>query len=305
MISSLKSFVRQHGLLSKVLYALHINRFYYLLSTLLYKQKAIRNIPFKYHLPGGDFIQLYPRGQIALPLFINSYETEEVMLFAAFLKPGMFFVDVGANIGLYTIIADKKLGEHGKIWAFEPSTENYKNLLKNISLNHCKIVNLVNLGLGNKDNQKLTLRLDAGQGDAERYFLHDNKPPPEKVSNIAKQVEGEEILLTTIDSFMNRNNNTKVDFIKMDAEGYEYYVLQGAKTILALNPDAVIMLECTELGAKRGGYAQQDVYDLLSELNLNLFYWDTKRKIWGEDKSKLLNAGNIWACRSHLQLPCL
>ena len=305
MINKIKSFVRKHRFLRRVLYVFHFKLFFY---DLLYKYKAIRNIPFKYQLPDGDFIRLYPQGQIAKSLYTGGFEHEEVRLFFAFLKPGMHIVDVGANIGIYSIIACKKLKEKngGGIWAFEPSSENYERLLKNLSLNKCNdLVTPVNLGLGNKDNEKLSLRRDSGYGDAERYILPDNKPPREELPNIKRKVEGENVKLTTLDSFMEKINNSRVDFIKMDTEGYEYFGLQGARKILASNPNMVFMVECTELGTKRAGHTQQDVYDILNEFGFRCFYWDLNQQAWGKDKAALLKAGNIWACRNVEQLPSL
>jgi FkbM family methyltransferase len=304
MINKIKSFVRKHRFLRKILYVFHFKLFFY---DLLYRHKAIKNIPFKYQLPDGDFIRLYPQGQIAKPLYAGGFEREEVRLFFAVLKPGMHIVDVGANIGLYSIIACKKLKERGRIWAFEPSSENYKRLLKNLFLNKRSndLVTPVNLGLGNKDNEELSLRRDTGYGDAERYILPDNKLPSEESPIIKEQVESENVNLTTLDSFMCKINNSRVDFMKMDTEGYEYFGLQGARKILASNPNMVFMLECNELGTQRAGHTPQDVYDILNEFGFCCFYWDSEQQSWGKDRAALLKAGNIWACHSVEQLPSL
>jgi len=303
VLNKIKSFVRKHMFSRKVLYVFHFKLFFY---DLLYKHKAIRNTPFRYQLPDGDLIKLYPQGQIAKRLYTGGFEREEIRLFFLFLKPGMHIVDVGANIALYSIIAYKKLRGKGKIWAFEPSSENYKRLLKNLTLNKCNdLVTPVNLGLGNKDNEELSLRRDSGYGDAERYILPDNKLPSEELPNIKKQVERENVNLTTLDSFMGKINNPRVDFMKMDTEGYEYFGLQGARQILASNSNMVFMLECTELGTKRAGHTQQDVYDILNEFGFRCFYWDSEQQSWGKDREALLKAGNIWACRNVEQLPTL
>ncbi len=302
MINKIKSFVRKHRFLRRILYVFHFKLFFY---DLLYKYKAIRNTPFKYRLPDGDFIRLYPQGQIAKPLYTGHFERKEVRLFFAFLKPGMHIVDVGANIGIYSIIACKKLEERGGvIWAFEPSLQNYERLLENLSLNKCNnLVTPVNMGLGNKDSEELYLRRDTGHGDADRYILPDNKPPSEGSPIIKEKVEEEVVALTTLDSFMGKTNNSRVDFMKMDAEGFEYFGLQGARKILTSNPNMVFMLECTELGTQRAGHTQQDVYDILNEFGFRCFYWDLNQQAWGKDKASLLKAGNIWACRNVEQLP--
>lgn len=300
MIDKMKSFVRRHRLLRTILYIFCFKRVF---SDLRYRYKTAKNVPFKYRLPDGDFIRLFPQGQIAKPLYHGCFEQDDVKLFLSLLKPGMHVVDVGANIGFYSIIACKALRGKGKILAFEPSSQNYERLLKNLSLNGCRdIVTPFNLGLGNKDDEELFLRRDGGYGDAERYVLPENKLPNEDLPNVKEQAESEKINLTTLDAVIEEMRSFKVDFMKMDTEGYEYFALQGARKTLASNPNMILMIECTELGTKRAGHTQQDVYDILNEFGFRCFYWNSEKRVWGKDKESLLKAGNIWACRNEEQL---
>lgn len=301
--NKIKNFVRKHRYFQLIVYLFRFKRVF---SDLLYKYKENRNIPFKYHLPDGSFIRLYPCGQIAKPIYVSGFEEEEIRLFFALLKPDIHIVDAVANIGLYSIIARKKIGENGKIWVFEPSAQNYKRFLQNLSLNQCDdSVDPVNLGLGNIDSEKLFLRRDEGYGDAEKYLLPENNIPSEELPNVKRKVEEEIVTLTTLDSFMEKIKNSRVDIIKIDTEGYEYYVLQGARKILESNPNMILFLECTKLGTSRAGHTQQDVYNFLNEFGFCCFYWDSEKKAWGTDKTILFNTGNIWACRSVEQLPFL
>jgi FkbM family methyltransferase len=216
----------------------------------------------------------------------------------------LHIVDVGANIGLYSIIACKKLDGCGKIWAFEPSSQNYERFLLNLSLNKCDdLVTPVNMGLGNKDDEKIFLRRDRGCGDAEKYILPDNKSPIGGSPIIREKLEEEVIILTTLDSFMNKINNPKVDLIKMDIEGFEYFAFQGGRKILELNPDIVLLFECNELGTQRAGYTPQNIFDILNEYGLNCFYWNSEQQMFKKDKVSLLKAGNLWACNTVEQLP--
>ena len=65
----------------------------------------------------------------------------------ACLKPGIQVVDVGANIGLYSILADQRVGDEGAVWAFEPSGETLQRMQKNLVLNGCSRVRLARLGV--------------------------------------------------------------------------------------------------------------------------------------------------------------
>lgn len=102
---------------------------------------------------------------------MNKFEEVEIDFFSRLIKPGMIVVDAGANIGLYSIIAGKLVGENGQIFAFEPSSETFKRLLNNIHLNQVTNIYPYNLGLGDKTNQELKLRQDKGFEDAERYLV--------------------------------------------------------------------------------------------------------------------------------------
>ncbi len=79
---------------------------------------------------------------VSMPLFRGEYEHHLFRFFSKTLKPGMVFMDIGANIGFYSMLAASKVGSSGKVISFEPNTENgrlimlgmYKNKFQNISL---------------------------------------------------------------------------------------------------------------------------------------------------------------------------
>src|SRR5690348_15759402 len=87
-------------------------------------------------------------GDIAKYLFIEqhlipykkSFEYSSLEFFCNTLKPGDTVLDIGANAGVYSLLASKKVGPKGKIYAFEPTAETYKLLVKNLTLNHCENV---------------------------------------------------------------------------------------------------------------------------------------------------------------------
>src|SRR6266699_2326376 len=119
--------------------------------------------PVNYRLPGGVEIQLYPEGEVAEFLSVQRFfEKSELALVTAYLKPGMTAIDVGANIGVYSILAEKLAGATGDIWAFEPSLESYRRLNNNLKLNGCVRVQPVRVALGAQANTVLSPKSDAG-----------------------------------------------------------------------------------------------------------------------------------------------
>jgi len=295
-------------MLGKISKAIKANRiFRFLIIPLIDKR-----IPFKFHrlfnrafhfkLRNHDTVQMYPIGQIALGIFSRRFEKQEVEIFQRIIKPGMIIIDAGANIGLYSLIASKSIGPTGRVISFEPSKETYQRLLDNITLNGFSNITAMNIGLGDRENEKLVLRQDVGFGDAERYLFPYNKTPNRKLLNVnVLQIE-EEIDCDTLDNCLENLHINKIDFLKIDTEGYEYYILQGAKKILRSSPEIVILMECTSLGTARASTTQQKVFMILKEFELRIFYWNQELKDFCEDETGILQAGDLWICRNKTQL---
>jgi len=259
------------------------------------------NKPFKYRLSDGRTISLYPEGQISKRIFTNSFEKQQVTTFQRIIKPGMIVVDAGANIGLYSLIASKLIGLKGKVFSFEPSKETFQRLLNNIELNKFSNIIPINKGLGDTSNEKLILRQDIGFGDAERYLFSGNEAPDIKLENINAVNIEEEIIIDTLDNSLNKMNFNKIDFLKMDTEGFEYYILKGAKQVLRNSPDIVMLMECTELGTARAKTTQKEVFKILKDNNLNIFYWNSIIRDWCDDEG-IYTAGDVWVCKNKEQL---
>jgi FkbM family methyltransferase len=247
---------------------------------LIYRAKHPSNAPVTYQLPGPTQIRLYPEGEIAEFLsFPRLFERHELKLVATFLKPGMRVVDVGANIGLYSILAASRVGDTGRVWAFEPSRESYDRLLRNLELNRCSCVQPIQAALGDAPNRSSTLLSDAGYGDAYRYLSPASEHEPRGAS--AEVVR-----------------ETTLDFIKIDVEGGEYRVLLGAKETLSGNQNVRVVFESEADWCERAGCRQQDAFELLRTAGFQLYAWNRAKKNWTTNERELLRAGMVWASRS-------
>jgi len=254
--------------------------------------------PVKYRLPGGVEIQLYPEGEIAEFLSVQRFfEKSELALVTAYLKPGMTVIDVGANIGVYSILADKLVGSAGGVWGFEPSLETFDRLQKNLQLNGCSRVRPCRVALSAQADAVMTLKSDAGFGDAYRYL-----------SNSAADLAGpgaESVTSTTLDAFAEDQNIGPADFVKIDVEGGEFGVFQGARQFLRSSPNATIMFESEPDWCRRAGCTQQDSYELLRSLGFGLYAWNLRTRQWVSDEDALLTAGTVWASRDAARLPVI
>jgi FkbM family methyltransferase len=145
-----------------------------------------------------------------------------------FIKDDSVVIDAGANIGIFSLFASH-LAPRGSVYSFEPVKETFDFLSKNSF--ECKNIFCINSGLGDYCSKKEILNKGAGSVDSvmrDSPFFKKQKYG----SNAFTSVD-----IQTIDSFVSKKNLSKVDFIKIDTEGYESKVLLGAKdTICSFEP---------------------------------------------------------------------
>ena len=200
------------------------------------------------------------------------------------MTQGSVIIDAGANIGLYSIIGSRLVGEAGKIYSFEPSKENFNLLLKNIELNEVENIVPINMGLGDKIGETLILTQNLENGDAEKYILKSENKINKPDIGLKKTQLSEPIALDTLDNFLLKKNIKKVDFLKIDVEGYEHYIFKGAENLLKNNPEIIILFECADHFAKRAGSSQAEVFTFLKNLGIDIVFWNKKEQKWSNDQ---------------------
>jgi FkbM family methyltransferase len=256
-------------------------------------------IPVNYRLSGGVELQLFPEGEVAEFLSVQRFfERTELALVSSYLKPGMTVIDVGANIGVYSILAEKRVGATGAVWAFEPSLESFRRLQNNLQLNACHRVRPCQVALSAEASTSLRLKSDAGFGDAYRYLSPRGTADEESR-------EAEWVRVATLDLFSRDHEIGSVAFLKIDVEGGEYLVLQGAQDLLRSSPEICIMFESELEWCRRAGCTQQDAFELLRRLGFGLYAWENRTRKWLVSENALLTAGMVWACRDVDKLPVI
>lgn len=142
---------------------------------------------------------------------------QERFLLSKLLKPGMRVVDVGANIGYYLLLFEKYIGSEGEVICIEPSVENLPELKKNIEINRFVNVKLFDVAIGMDDGTTgLRVGINSGVVDLPDY------------GQAGKNQGAYQVSLRKLDSLV----TDKIDFLKIDVEGYEGQVLKGAQEIL-------------------------------------------------------------------------
>lgn len=185
------------------------------------------------------------------------FEIESTNVVKKLVKPGDIILDIGANIGYYTVMMSKIVKEHGKIYAFEP-TEYFRSVLNaNIEVNKINNVEVFDVGLSNNN---ISLNINIGESSAT---LHS--PCKESTDNV------ELIKMTSLDEFVMDHNLPKIDFIKIDIDGHEPLFFEGAWNTLE-KFDPVILLEISHIHYLAAGYTAWDFYELLKQKHYYIYH---------------------------------
>ncbi len=136
-------------------------------------------------------------------------------VFVSYLQPGMTVIDAGANLGLYTLLISKKVGPHGRVYAFEPVPDLCTHLKDHLALNNATNVECHQCALSDTQG-KTMITLDGALSSI--YFSSS--------SHVT------EVPTTTIDHFVAENHIARIDAIKVDVEGAELNVIRGADTVI-------------------------------------------------------------------------
>ena len=150
-------------------------------------------------------------------------------------KEGDIVIDIGAHIGLYTIISSKRVGAQGKVVAIEADPENFEMLNSNIKLNQLTNVIPLNYAVYSKET-KIKLYLPSGESGFTKY----NTIMPNWINTQEKFVE---VNANTLDYILQSKGITYVNWIKIDVEGAEFEVLKGASNVLSKSKDIALLIE--------------------------------------------------------------
>jgi FkbM family methyltransferase len=185
-------------------------------------------MPFIYYYNNNEPIKISDNTKkIANTSFLDNgslSEYDSIILFFNIIPKDkkINIIDIGANAGLYSLYA--KYSPNAHFYSFEPFDINYNLLIENILLNDIKNINTYKIALGDKECKSILNTCTSHSG------LHTMGNNPLRFNDI-KPVE---IDVNTIDNIF-FNNNINVDYIKIDTEGYEYYILKGGEKTIKKN----------------------------------------------------------------------
>jgi FkbM family methyltransferase len=204
--------------------------------------------------------------RLALPLgwhigFFGSYEPELREIMRAVLPPGGTAIDVGANAGWHTLLMARLVGPHGRVLAVEPNPSVREHLRRNIAINRFAQTEVIGAALAEAQGMLNFVAPDAEHpASASGHVVTADPAPPEVM-----RVEA-----STLDILAAEKKLDRLDLLKIDAEGFEWPILQGAQACIAqFRP--YLMFEFDPAYAVRGQDSSRLFAEFFQRHNYRLF----------------------------------
>ena len=200
------------------------------------------------------------------------YEEFATEVIKQIIKEGAMVLDIGAYIGYYTLLFAKLVGNKGKVFAFEPSPDNFRILIDNVKVNNYANVEAIQKAAGFKEGKAILFLHDFNTGRNRMALPYGQKSIEVEVVNLDKY------FIDYIKPF---------NFIKIDAEGMEYDILKGMARILTGSNDIKIMIEFFPRYLDISGADPKEFLSLLKQYRFKYYRineWRKKLEDIGEDK---------------------
>jgi len=213
--------------------------------------------------------------------YLGLPEWDEMTFLLRYLQEGDWFIDVGANVGIYTLLAASR-GPRVRVTAVEPDPETFTRLGENVDLNRFSNVDRISAALGSAEGAAaFTVGLDT-------------------VNRLARDGESQRtVLMTTLDRVAGADGPS---LIKIDVEGSEFSVLQGGLHTLEREPGPVLLFEINS-SCFEAGHTPQGIASLLSEYHYSLHEYDAERNVLSAyDPATLPRTGNVIATKDLVAL---
>jgi methyltransferase, FkbM family len=196
---------------------------------------------------------------------LSVFEKENFDLIQNIAQKDWTVIDVGANIGLYTLLFSKLIGPKGAVYSFEPSDEAFFRLQQNIKLNNLENVSVHKMGVAEK------------AGIKEFHITSDDAYNSLGITPMKEVIEIKNINIVTIDDFIKENNIKRVNILKIDTEGADYLVLKGAFSLLSDKNAPIVLCEFNNVVRDGYDFELDSIIKLLTSHSYQLYEITNKK----------------------------
>ncbi|TMQ53691.1 MAG: FkbM family methyltransferase [Candidatus Eisenbacteria bacterium] len=211
---------------------------------------AMRRVPFPPELTaecGGLRFDLDLRDDVQRGIYFGCYEPRDLSLVSSLVVDGGTCVDVGANVGFYTLHLAKRVGPRGRVFAVEPDPRNASRLRRNLVLNRFDgFVQVAEAAISDKDGRAALHRSDETHSGWGSLAAHAGETSTVEVPTFA------------LDSFLDARGIDRVDLLKADVEGSEIELLRGAERSLRQGRFRYLFIEFNGVRLAERGLGLED-----------------------------------------------
>lgn len=253
----IKSFVKIKLGLNQIIF----NRNNYNLAKAIFEKRELVDV-----MPGINLLMvIHPDMYFSIAYTEYVFEPDSLDFIRDHLEPGQIVLDVGANVGYFSLFFSKIVGSTGRVIAFEPGEFAFNLLKQNRQLNKFDWLEIYQAGLGETD---AITTLSSGQPGMEVYnSLGDICHPgadPSKFNRVSIQLfEGA--------SWLENHNVNQIDLMKLDVEGGEYTVLKGMLKLFQARKITRLLIEMTYEMSNSFGYQPSDIISMLRDCGYDWF----------------------------------
>lgn len=244
----------------------------------------------------GNFLykNCFPIYKLTYKSFKEKQDAFEISLIKKYTKAGDTVLDIGANIGFYAEILSQQVGEKGRVHCFEPDTTNFKHLqnrcasLKNVSINNKAVA-----------DKTQTLKIYTSK---QLNVDHRTYKPDE----YDQEIDIDAIAIDEYLPFDSAQGDIKINFIKMDIQGFEMSAVKGMTKTLQ-SPDLKMLSEFWPYGMRKAGTSVLEYFQFLKQNNFFVYLIENKQLVeLNEDRVKTFldlpetNYMNIFASKQRV-----
>lgn len=242
---------------------------------------GIANRQYKKRLRDNFYMLLNPTEHIQQQLFWYGYYEKELReLLKKIVKPGDVFLDLGANVGYFSLLVANNFPSV-KVISFEPVKALFQFMKENISLNNLKNISAINTAVGEKNEEKELFV--SSPNNAGMSSFHQ----PENYSGKKERVK-----VVAIDDWFKTSGLPKIDLIKIDIEGSELAALKGMKEVLR-DQKPVLIIEVNPQTLSLFSLKPSDIYDHLKQLYYEAFLILENGKLEYLDQNEINQTVNV------------
>lgn len=230
----------------------------------------MNKILYNFVFPAFNFLfKKFPNAYfVAYSIYKYTFELDKISFFKSRVKDGDNIVIVGANVGFYTQILSKLVGKNGKVYSFEPDIDNFKLLKSNcVGL---KNVILERRAVGDKNGYLKLYKSSSLNTDHQSFDIGEDR--------IATKVR-----CVKLDSYF--SNKIKINLIKVDIQGYDYFAFKGMRKVLNSNSKIIFMSEMWPYGLNLVGVKPAQYISEVKKLGFKFL----NKKVHTNEFNKYLN----------------